>query len=158
MWDIFARDVLLTIHIFGVIVWLGFGFFELWIGRIVMSDPTAASAAPMMRLAYRADIFVFLATLVVFAAGITQTLLFGWGWFATLWLGVKQGLMIAILVAVAIIFSKATRMGALIGDLPDGDGPITPEIVKAYGGLEPWYWGMRLAGAFAVIFAVAKPV
>jgi len=158
MWDLYGREIFLTLHIFGVIVWLGFGFFELWIGRIVMSNPDAQSAAPMMRLAYRADIVVFMATLLVFAIGIAQTVLFGWGWFGTLWLGVKQSLMIAILVMVAVIFPHATGIGKLIGKLPDGDGPVTPEITKAYGWLEPWYWTMRLAGAVAVVFAVAKPV
>ncbi len=155
--DAYWRDILLTIHIFAVIVWLGFGFFELWLGRIFLGDPNSHVADPLIRIIYQSDVVVFGATLVAFAAGITQTIVFGWGWFETFWLGAKQAIMIGILTIVAFILPGALRLGKLIDALPEGPGPASHDVIAQYKRLEPWYWLMRLMGAGAVVLAVWKP-
>lgn len=157
MFDMYGREILLTIHLLAVIVWLGFGFFELWLGRIFLADPDSVAAAPLIRIIYRSDIVVFAATLIVFAAGTTQTIVFGWGWFESLWLGAKQSIMLAILATVAVILPRALELGRLINALPEGPGPTSQEVVSCYKRLEPAYWLMRLAGLVAVVLAVWKP-
>lgn len=157
MLDANWREILLTIHILAVIVWLGFGFFELWLGRIFLSDPHSSAAAPLIRIIYRSDVVVFMATLVAFGAGIAQTYVFGWGWFTTLWLGGKQAIMCGVLITVVVILPGAFKLGAQIDAMPDGPGPASAEVIKSYKQLEPWYWLMRLAGLAAVFLAVWKP-
>ncbi|MGF1455149.1 MAG: hypothetical protein ACFB6R_07210 [Alphaproteobacteria bacterium] len=157
MIDAYAREALLTVHILAVILWLGFGFFELWLGRIFLADPNSPAAAPLIRIIYNADIVVFLATLTVFGVGITQTILFGWGWFETLWLGLKQAIMILILLVVALILPRAFKLNAQIQALPEGPGSASVEVVQSYRRLEPWYWLMRLLGLVAVVLAIWKP-
>jgi hypothetical protein len=34
--DIISRESLLTVHILAVILWIGFGFCELWLGRLFL--------------------------------------------------------------------------------------------------------------------------
>lgn len=140
-----------------MIGWLGFGFFELWLGRVFLRAPYEATGAPLIRIIYQSDVVVFVATLAVFAAGVLQTIVFDWGWFSTLWLGLKQSIMFGVLIAVALILPRALRLGALVNDLPEGPGPASKAVVDAYRALEPWYWSMRLAGLAAVFLAVFKP-
>lgn len=158
MIEAYGREFLLTVHILAVIIWIGFGFFELWLGRIFLSKPESFEAAPLIRIIYRSDILVFAATLTVFAAGVTQTILFNWGWFTTLWLGLKQAIMISVLIIVVFILPGAFRLNAQINALPDGPGPASSDIVASYRKLEPWYWIMRLLGLCAVVLAIWRPV
>lgn len=151
------REVLLTVHLLAVIVWIGFGFFELWLGRAFLRLSGTPAGAPLIRLVYRSDVVVFIATLAAFAAGIAMALTLGWGFFQHLWLGIKQAIMIAVLVVVAVILPTALKLGGRVADLPEGPGPATPEIVGLYRRLEPWYLIMRLAAVAAVVLAVWKP-
>lgn len=157
MLETYGRELILTVHLIAVIIWLGFGFFELWLGRIFLSDPNAPQAAPLIRIIYNADIVVFMSTLVAFGAGILQTHLFGWGWFETIWLGIKQSIMVGVLLIVAVILPMAFRLNARIKELPEGPGPASPEVVRTFKWLEPWYWAMRIAGLVAVVLAVWRP-
>ncbi len=156
MVETYGREILLTIHILAVVVWLGFGFFELWLGRIVLSDPQSSTGAPLIRIIYQSDVVVFIATLIVFGSGLLQTALFGWGWFATLWLGAKQAIMITVLVSVALILRRALGLGTLIEAMPPGPGPASEEVITAYRQLEPWYWFMRILGLVGLVSAVWK--
>lgn len=157
MLDAYWREILLTIHILAVIAWLGAGFFELWLGRLFLAAPYNSVGAPLIRIIYQSDVVVFAATLIAFGAGITQTIVFGWGWFETLWLGTKQAIMIGILAIVAYILPTALGLGKLIDALPEGPGPASEDVVMCYKRLEPWYWLMRVAGLVAVVLAVWKP-
>ena len=151
------REILLTIHLLAIIVWIGFGMCELWLGRLFLRSQDADSEAPLIRFIYQCDLAVFIATLVAFAAGTAMSLLLGWGFFNSPWLGLKQGIMFAILAAVASILPAALRLGALIRELPPGPGPATVEIRAIYRRLEPWYLVMRLAAVAAVVLAVWRP-
>ena len=152
------RETLLSIHLLAVIVWLGAGFYELWLGRLFLRSNGSASEATLIRAIYRSDVVVFAATLIAFAAGATMALTLGWGFFQELWLGLKQAIMIAVLVIVAAIFPAALRLGRQISALPAGDGAVPAELKMTYARLEPWYWTMRVLGVVAVLLAIWRPV
>jgi hypothetical protein len=151
------REILLTIHLLAVIVWIGFGFCELWLGRLFLQSEGQPVEATLIRFIYQCDLAVFIATLTAFAAGVTMALTLGWGFFTTLWLGAKQAIMFAVLGEVVLILPRALRLGPLISALPAGPGPATPDIRATYRWLEPWYLLMRLAALAAVALAVWRP-
>lgn len=74
-----------------------------------------------------------------------------------LWLGIKQAIMILVIVIVAFIFPTAMKLNAAIKLLPAGPGPVTDEIRELYRKLEPWYWIMRILAVVAVLLAVWRP-
>ena len=151
------REILLTIHIVAIIGWIGFGFCELWLGRLFLRSSDTPVEAPLIRFIYNCDLFVFISTLVAFGTGIAMALFLGWGFFTRLWLIVLQSIMIGVLGVVVIILPSALKLGSLVNALPAGPGPATPDIRKLYRWLEPWYLLMRLAAVVAVVFAVWKP-
>ena len=152
-----TRSILLSIHLLAVIVWLGAGFYELYLGRLLRRSDGSAAEAVLIRAMHRSGFVVFGATLLAFAAGATMAVVLGWGFFTHIWLGVKQGIALAILVIVAWIFPTALRLGHAIAALPPGDGPVPPAVKQLYGRLEPWYALMRILGVVAVLLAVFRP-
>lgn len=151
------RDVLLSVHLLAVIVWLGAGFYELYLGRILRRSDGSAGEAMLIRAMHRSGFVVFGATLLAFAVGATMAVVLGWGFFEQFWLGVKQALALAILLIVAGIFPTALRLGQAIEALPPGDGPVPLTVKQIYGRLEPWYALMRVLGVVAVLLAVFRP-
>lgn len=151
------REFLLSIHILGVIVWLGAGFYELWLGRLFLRSGGSVAEAAMIRAVYRSDVVVFAATLVVFGAGIAMAIVLGWGFFQHFWLGIKQALALLVLALVAWIFPTALRLGAQIDALAPGDGPVPDELKRTYAWLEPRFLAMRVIGVIAVLLAVWRP-
>lgn len=158
MLEVHLREILLTIHLLANMVWIGFGFCELWLGRLFLAQDGSQAEAPLIRFIYRCDLVVFIATLTAFAAGTAMALLLGWGFFTHLWLGVKQAIMFGVLGVVVFILPTALKLGASIGALPPGPGPATPEIRSLYLKLEPWYLVMRVAAVIAVVLAIWRPV
>ncbi|MCT2559551.1 hypothetical protein N0B51_11230 [Tsuneonella sp. YG55] len=152
------RESLLTIHVLAIAVWIGAGFYELWLGRLFLRSDGSAAEAPLIRAIYRSDLAVFGATLIAFVAGIALALTQGWGFFNDLWLGIKQAIMFGVLAVVAMIFPRAIRLGKAIDALPHGDGPVPRALKAQYAALEPWYALMRIAAVLAVGLAVFKPV
>lgn len=152
-----TRSILLSIHLLAVIAWLGGGFYELWLGRILLRSQGSTAEAALIRAIYRSDIVVFGATLLVFAVGAAMSILLDWGFFTHFWLGVKQAIALAILLIVAGILPTALRMGRQIDALPPGDGPIPPALRATYARLEPWFATMRIMGVAAVLLAVFRP-
>jgi hypothetical protein len=151
------RSVLLSIHLLAVIVWLGAGFYELYLGRILQRSNGSAGEAVLIRAMHRSGFVIFGATLLAFAAGATMAVVLGWGFFAQFWLGMKQALALVVLLIVAGIFPTALRLGQAIDALPAGDGPVPPAVKQLYGRLEPWYTLMRILGVVAVLLAVFRP-
>jgi hypothetical protein len=145
------------VHIISVIVWLGFGFCALWLGRVFLRCAATPAGAPLARFLRQCDLVIFGATLLAFAAGTTMALALGWGFFRTPWLGLKQAIMFGVLGGVAVILPRAVRFGNLVAALPPGPGPISDEIRGLYVWLEPWYLGMRIAGITAVVLAGWRP-
>lgn len=151
------RDALLTVHILAIVIWIGFGFCALWIGRLFLASAGGAAEAPLIRFLCRVDIVIFAATLIAFAAGIALVHVTGWGWFTTPWLGLKQAIMLGVLGVVAMIFGRAKRLGDLAAALPPGEGSATPEMRRLYRAVAPWYLAMRIGAVAALVLAVWKP-
>jgi uncharacterized membrane protein len=89
------RNVLLSIHILAVVVWLGCGLYELVLTREIHRARGSAEEIPLLRIYGRYAGIVAIATLVTAAAGVSMSLMLGWGFFSVLWLGIKQGIMAA---------------------------------------------------------------
>ncbi|WP_164155402.1 hypothetical protein [Sandarakinorhabdus rubra] len=155
--DLLNRELLLTLHLLGIIVWIGFGLCEYWLGRVFLTQAGSPAEAPLIRFIYRCDLVVFIATLISFAAGTAMALLLGWGFFNELWLGIKQGIMFTVLAVVGIILPRALRLGTLIDALPAGPGPVTAEIRALYHWLDPFFLVMRALAVAAVVLAVWRP-
>lgn len=151
------REVLLIVHLLAVIVWLGGGFYELWLGRKFLRSNGSVAEAALVRAIYQSDLVVFAATVVAFLAGAAMAVFLEWGFFTQLWLGVKQAIALLILLIVASIFPTALKLGKQIEALPAGDGPVPQELKQTYRVLEPWYAIMRILGVIAVILAISRP-
>lgn len=158
------RNLLLTAHIWAIAVWIGAGFLELYLGRKFLKTETGSpefrrEAATLLRMTYQADLGVFAATLIAFAAGLAMTFTFDWGFLTgPLWLTVKQALMIIVLATVVLIFPRAIKLGGVIGELPKGASEVPPEGYTLYRELEPWYLAMRVLALAAVAIAVFRPI
>lgn len=151
------RNTLLSIHLLAIIIWIGVGFFELYLGRKFLGARGTVLEAPLIRIVYGSDFVVFAATMIAFAAGIALTIHEGYGFFTVLWLGIKQGIMLAVIVVVIFIFPTAMKLDAAIKKLPPGPGEATDEVRGYYVKLEPWYWLMRILAVAAVLLAVWRP-
>jgi len=156
------RNLLLTIHIWAVAVWIGAGFLELYLGRRFLDSERASperrkESATLLRLTYQADLGVFAATLIAFAAGLALTFSFEWGFLSgPLWLTIKQSIMIAVLGMVVLIFPRAIKLGGVIKALPEGASEVPEAAYSLYRSLEPWYLFMRLLAVTAVALAVFR--
>lgn len=151
------RSLLLSVHLLAVIVWLGGGFYELWLGRVFMRSNGSTAEAALIRAIYRSDLVVFGATLLVFIVGVVMAVVLDWGFFAQFWLGMKQAIALIILVIVVGILPTALRLGKQIDAMPQGDGPVPPAVKQTYARLEPWFATMRVLGVVAVLLAVFRP-
>lgn len=156
------RNILLTVHIWAIAFWIGAGFLELYLGRKFLKTENAApekrrEAATLLRLTYQADLGVFAATMIAFAAGLGLTFAFNWGFLTgPLWLTAKQAIMLVILVVVVMIFPRAIKLGGVIGKLPHGASEAPAEAYAIYRSLEPWYLAMRVLALIAVALAVFR--
>ena|SRR5450755_2456847 len=151
------RNTLLSIHILAIITWIGAGFFELYLGRRFLAAKGTVLEAPLIRIVYGSDLVVFGATIVAFVAGIAMAIYEGYWFFTVLWLGIKQAIMVLVIIIVCFIFPTAMKLNAAIKLLPDGLGPVTDDIRELYLKLEPWYWLMRVLALMAVFLAVWRP-
>lgn len=122
------RNPLFSIHILGVIGWIGVGFFQLYLGRRFLAERGSVLEAPLIRIIYSADIVVAVATLLVFATGIAMTILEGRGVFTPLWLGALQAIMLIVVAIVAFIMPMTMKLNRAIGALPPGPGEVTQDI------------------------------
>lgn len=151
------RDSLLTIHILGVIVWLGFGAYELLLAREIRSARGTAMEIPLIRIYGRYAGLVAAATLIVALAGGAMAVFLKWGFFNQLWLGIKQAIMLAILLDIAWMTPTFIRTGNEIKALPDNPGPQLDSVRSLLAQVERHVIPMRLGALAAVVLAVWRP-
>ena len=151
------RNTLLSIHILAVIVWLGFGLYEILLTREIRHARGLPEEIPLIRIYGRYAGLVAIATLIVAAAGVAMSVLFGWGFFSVLWLGIKQGIMAAIIISMIVLTPLFIRTYAAIARI---SGPESAELQTAralMGRVERYVILMRLGGVAAVVLAIWRP-
>jgi uncharacterized membrane protein len=151
------KTALLSTHILAVIVWLGFGLYELLLRREIRRARGSLEEIALIRIYGRYAGVVAVATLVVAAAGVAMTLTLGWGFFKVLWLGLKQAIMTAIIVAMIFLTPLFRRTYAAIGAISEGN---TTSLAAARGSIdrvERYVVLMRLGGLLAVVLAAWRP-
>lgn len=50
------RNMLLSVHLLAIIVWIGVGFFELYLGRRLLASSGSPVEAPLIRIVYNSDL------------------------------------------------------------------------------------------------------
>lgn len=151
------RTVLLSIHVLAVIVWLGFGLYELLLTREIRRARGAPEEVALIRIYGRYAAVVAVATLTVAAAGVAMALSLGWGFFSVLWLGLKQALMAAIILGMIALTPLFARTYAAIAGVVDAQSPSLVAARELIGRVERYVIAMRLAGVVAVVLAIARP-
>ena len=151
------RNTLLSIHILAVVVWLGFGLYELLLTREIRHARGLPEEIPLIRIYGRYAGVVAIATLLVAAAGIAMSVLLGWGFFSVLWLGIKQIIMAAIIVGMILLSPLFMRTYAAIAKISGSESPELQAARELIGRVERYVILMRLGGVVAIVLAVWRP-
>lgn len=152
------RNLLLTIHILGVIVWLGFGAYELLLSREIRRARGTPLEIDLIRIYGRYAGLVALATLVVAAAGALMSVALGWGFFTSLWLGTKQAIMLLILADMVYMVPTFIATAKATAALTHPGGSALDQTRQLLERIERHVVPMRLGALVAVVLAVWKPV
>lgn len=152
------RNSLLTIHILSVIVWLGCGLYELFLARELRLARGTPLEVDLARIYLKYSSPVPIATILVVVTGVWMVLALNYGFFQSLWLGSKQGLMLVVLVVFASVLRPFFKLQAEVAGIPIGASCLTRSASNLFDRLEPWLVVMRVSGAVAVVLAVWKPV
>jgi hypothetical protein len=152
-----GRSALLTLHLFGVIVWLGTGLYELFLDREIRRARGTPAEVSLARVYVRYGPVVASATLLVAITGVLQASLFGWGYFSVLWLGAKQALMLLVLAVLGCLMPTFIRMSHVVSALPEGAEQLSDEARSLFSRARPWVLVMRSAALVAVLLAVFRP-
>jgi hypothetical protein len=151
------RNGLLTIHVIGVIAWLGFGGYELLLSHEIRKARGTNTEIALMRIYGRYAGLVAIATLIVAVAGVAMAWLLGWGFFNSAWLGIKQAIMLAILFDMAITAPIFIRTANEIKALPESIGPQLDSVRALLARVDRHVIPMRLGALVAVVLAVWRP-
>ena len=87
-----------------------------------------------------------------------MALALGWGFFNVLWLGLKQGIMAAIILGMIVLTPLFMRTYAAIGAISEGNTATLTAARAVIDRLEKYVVLMRLGGVVAVVLAVWRPV
>ena len=151
------RNSLLTIHILSVIVWLGCGLYELFVARELKRSHGTPQEVDLARLYLKYAAPVPIATILVVITGVWMAIALDYGFFQTVWLGTKQGLMLFVLIVFASVLPPFLKLQKAVESLPPGASSLSAEAYRLFSGLEPWLIAMRVAGTIAVVLAVWRP-
>ena len=150
------REPLLTIHILSVIVWLGCGLYEIFVASELKRVRGTKYEIDLARFYLKYSAPVPIATILVAITGATMAIVLEYGFFQVFWLGVKQGLMVVVLIIFAAVIPPFVRLGKVINETPEGAEQLPEEAGEIFDKVEPWVLAMRVLGAVAVVFAVFK--
>jgi hypothetical protein len=151
------RSTLLSIHILAVVVWLGCGLYELLLVREIRRAQGSAEEIPLLRIYGRYAGIVAIATLVTAGAGVFMSIMLGWGFLTVLWLGIKQWIMAAIILAMIFLAPLFIKTYAAIGAVSDSDSGSLQVARNLISRVERYVVLMRLGGVVAVLLAVWRP-
>jgi hypothetical protein len=152
------NDFSMAAHVLAAIVWIGFGFYELWLGRFFLSNWDNPLGAPLARFIQRSDLVALIATTVVFLSGLVMGVSHLDRLTHELWIMAKLGLTTAVLGVISFLVQPSLDLGRHINALPAGPGPVTQEIHDAYLRIEPWNLVMRSLAVLAVLASTFRIV
>jgi uncharacterized membrane protein len=151
------RNSLLTIHVLSVVVWLGCGLYELFLAHELKNARGTAGEVRLARIYLKYAAPVPIATLLVAGTGVWMAIALKYGFFQLLWLGIKQGLMILVLVIFASILPPFMKFQRQVNALPEDASELPAETAAQFRSLEPWLVTMRILGTIAVVLAIWRP-
>jgi hypothetical protein len=140
-----------------VIVWLGCGLYELFLSRDIRRAGDAAAEFHRFSTWFRYQEVIPIATVLVAVSGTLMSSFLGWGYFTSFWLGLKQSLMLLILLGMALVGPRVVRLKRQFLALPPGETSVPTEIRTVFFAAEPWFVAMRIAGVASVLLAVWRP-
>jgi uncharacterized membrane protein len=152
------RDTLLTVHILSIIVWLGGGLYDFFVSHEIKKAHERPEGVVLTRLYLKYIGPVAAGTILVLITGVWMSLALGHGFFQTLWLGTKQGLMLVALATIPILVPLFRQLGDAMDALPDDASALSSEAVTALRRIDPPMIVARSAGAIAVVLAVWRPM
>ena len=152
------RGTLLTLHLVGVIIWLGAGLYELFLDREMRRARGTATEVALARIYSRYGPVVAAGTLLVAVTGVLQASLLGWGYFSVLWLGAKQILMLLVLLIMASLLPRFLLLGRIVRGHSDGAPALSDEARELFAGVLPYILAMRVAALVALVLAVFRPL
>lgn len=151
------RSSLLSAHLLCVIVWLGCGLYELFLSRDIRRAGGTAAEFYRFRTWFRYQAVVPVATVLVAVTGVLMSSLLGWGYFTSVWLGLKQGIMLAILAGMAFVGPRMLRLKRRFMAVHPKH-PVVPADIRAeFFAAEPFFLAMRAGGLAAVLIGVWRP-
>jgi uncharacterized membrane protein len=152
------RNLLLTLHLFGAIVWIGFGTYEILLSREIRKARGTPLEIPLIRMYGKYAGLVALATLVVAAAGVSMSIFLGWGFFSQFWLGAKQAIMLLILADMIYLLPVFLATAKATNKLIEPGDPLLQETRDLLARIEKHVIPMRVGAVVAVVLAIWRPV
>jgi len=137
-------------------VWLGCGLYELFLSRDIRGETGTAAEFHRFETWFRYQEVIPVATVLVAVSGVLMSSTLDWGYFSNLWLGLKQGVMFAILAGMALVGPRMIRLKRAFLDLSPHE-PVPAEIREVFFRAEPWFLAMRVGGLASVLLAVWRP-
>jgi uncharacterized membrane protein len=151
------RNSLLTVHVLSVIVWLGCGLYELFLANELEQARGSPGEVRLARIYLKYAAPVPVATLLVAGTGVWMAIALKYGFFQVLWLGIKQALMIGVLIIFASVLPLFLKFQQQLNELPEDATELPADAAARFGTLEPWLLVMRVMGAIAVVLAIWRP-
>lgn len=97
-------SLLLILHIVGICCWLGGAIYErIFIVGGVRKAKGSELEVPMYRLMLSTVTFFGISVLVILMTGIIMTIMLNYGFFHWSWIGLKQYMMVALLIVFMFI-------------------------------------------------------
>jgi uncharacterized membrane protein len=151
------RGTLLTIHLLAVALWLGGGTYDWFLAREIERSRGSHAEVALARVYVRYGPVIVAAVLLAAVTGALQASLLGWGWFSHFWLGLKQALMLVVLIALAAVMPIFARLGRAVGAVPAGAAELSDEARALFARTKPYIRVMRGCAFAALFLAVFRP-
>jgi len=151
------HGTLLSLHLLGVVVWIGAGLYDLFLDREIERARGTPAEVVLARVYVRYGPVIVAAVFVVAATGALQTWLFGFGWLGWSWLGAKQVLMGVVLAVLFGLFPSFARMSRAVSALPVGAAELSGEARQQLARVRPWLVVIRACAITALLLAAFRP-
>lgn len=152
-------SLFLIVHLLGVCLVVGGGIFQ----RFFIEMPALRVAGQpaewgLIRQGVRTGVFFMAGSALLLVGGIGLTVLGRFGWFQLSWLGVKQMIMAAIVVAEAAYLGPlGGRLQKELAEFEDKAPAVPDELRQRFRQLVRGHDLLHVAGLVNIVFAVWRP-